>query len=242
MITPARRYTLNEEISKQIVELINEGTWKPGERIPGEMSLSEQFQVSRNSIRESIKALELVGLFRSTAGKGTFVSENALERIRQLHYTTYLDVMDPEKALIELMETRLVVEPGLCWLAATYGNKRDIKKMEGIINKSLNAVDHNEYHFNLGMAFHEELYRTSKNETLIELYANIKEKLMSARREVYFKVTKKETLVNELKEHYDILQLIKKGKGIDAANAMRKHLHVPVMRLKKAKKKEVQEK
>jgi len=233
MITPARRRTLHEEITKQIIDLISDGIWKPGERIPGEVSLAEQFEVSRNSIRESIKALELVGLLQSTAGKGTFVSENALERIRLIEYNTHLDAIDPEKAIIELLETRMVVEPGLCWFAAIYGTKASIKKMEHIINLSLDAVDHNQYHFDLGMAFHEELYRASNNKTLIELFAGMKEKLMIARREVYLKVIKKEILVQELKEHLEILNLIKAGDGIQAANAMRDHLHVSVNRLKK---------
>ncbi len=233
MITPARRHTLHEEISKQIIDLISDGTWLPGERIPGEISLSEQFQVSRNSIRESIKALELVGLLESSAGKGTFVAHNAPDRIRQIEYNTHLDDIDPEKALIELLETRLVVEPGLCWFAANYAEKESIEKMEQIILKSLDAIDHNQYHFELGMAFHEELYFASKNATLIDLFASIKGKLKIARREAYFKLTKKETMVTELHEHHEILQLIKKGEGIAAANEMRHHLHVPVMRLKK---------
>jgi len=236
MITPARRHSLHEEISKQIIDLISDGTWKPGERIPGEISLSNQFEVSRNSIRESVKALELVGLLQSTPGRGTFVSENALERIRQIEYNSHLNDIDPEKALIELLETRLVVEPGLCWLAANYGGKKAIEKMEKIIRESLDAVDHNQYHFDLGMAFHEQLYYSSQNDTLIEIFASIKEKLMIARREAYFKITKKETLVKELHEHLEILQLIKQGKGIEAANAMRHHLHVPVQRLKKLDK------
>jgi GntR family transcriptional repressor for pyruvate dehydrogenase complex len=232
MITPARRSTLHEVISNEIIELINKGDWQPGDRIPGELSLSEQFEVSRNSIRESIKALELVGLLKSAPGKGTFVSDHALDRIRQIRYNTALDEFDPEGFLLEILETRLVTEPGLCWLAANYANKKSLSKMEKIIDKSLDAVDHNEYHFDLGMAFHEELYLSSGNNTLINLFVSMKERYALARREVYFKLSKKETLVKELSEHREILILIKNKEGIKAANAMRKHLHAPLKRVR----------
>jgi GntR family transcriptional regulator, transcriptional repressor for pyruvate dehydrogenase complex len=232
MITPARRSTLHEVISSEIIELIYKGDWKPGDRIPGELSLSEQFEVSRNSIRESVKALELVGLLKSSPGKGTFVSEHALDRIRQIRYNTALDEFDPEGFLVELLETRLVTEPGLCWLAANYADKKALSKMEKIIDKSLDAVDHNEYHFDLGMAFHEELYLSSGNNTLINLFVSMKERYAIARREVYFKLSKKETLVNELSEHREILNLIKNKEGIKAANEMRKHLHAPLQRVR----------
>ena len=236
MITPARRRTLHEEISRQIIEMISQEKWSAGERIPGEISLSEQFEVSRNSIRESVKALELVGLLKSSPGKGTFVSENALDRIKQIQYHTHLEDIDPGSSLIELMETRLVVEPGLCWLAATYGSHSSIKKMERIIHASLDAVDHNEYHFELGMAFHEELFKSSGNQTLIDLFYSMKERLIIARREVYLKITKKEVLVRELAEHQEILTLIKNKQAVEAANAMRSHMHVPVQRLRKQMK------
>jgi len=233
MIQPARRRTLHEEISTQMMELIIEGQWPPGEKIPGEISLSEQFQVSRNSVRESIKALEIVGLLVSMPGRGTFVSENAADRIRLIRFHSSLDAADVEVALIELLEARLIVEPGLCWYAANHGNPAYIAEMESIVDRSLDAADHNEYHFELGMAFHEKLYETSENSILNEMFASIHEKFVIARREVYFKVNKKEILVKELHEHKVIVEYIKAGDGDAAAEAMRDHLAKPLRRLRK---------
>ncbi len=233
MIQPARRRTLHEEISTQMIELIASGQWARGGKIPGEVSLSEQFEVSRNSVRESIKALEIVGLLVSMPGRGTFVAENASERVRLIRFQSSLDAADVEEALIELLEARLIVEPGLCWHAAAYPDKERIAEMENIVNRSLDAVDHNEYHFELGMAFHEKLYEASGNSILIEMFAGIRDKLALARRDVYFKVNKKETLVEELHEHKAILDLIKTGDGTGAAVAMLHHLENPVRRLRK---------
>jgi GntR family transcriptional repressor for pyruvate dehydrogenase complex len=233
MIQPARRRTLHEEISTQIVELITSGQWPEGEKIPGEVSLSEQFQVSRNSVRESMKALEIVGLLVSMPGKGTFVAENAADRVRLIQFYDTLDDTDPEQAILDLMEARFIVEPGLCWQAATKGDATRIDEMERIVDQSLDAVDHNEYHFELGMAFHETLYIASGNPVLIELFNGIREKLGIVRREIYFKVNKKEILVRELEEHRTIVELIRQGEADKAAAAMREHLGKPIARLKK---------
>lgn len=231
MIQPARRRTLHEEISTQMMDLIVTGEWPAGDKIPGELSLSEQFQVSRNSVRESIKALEIVGLLVSMPGRGTFVAENAADRVRLIQYHATLDETDVEKAIIDLMEARYIVEPGLCWYAAVRRDADAISEMGEIVDRSLDAVDHNEYHFELGMAFHEKLYETSRNPILIEMFNGMREKLAIARREVYFKINKKETLVRELEEHREILDLIRAGDATGACDGMRDHLAKPIKRL-----------
>ena len=233
MITPARKRTLHEEISKQIVEQITQGAWTAGQRIPGEQSLSEQFEVSRNSVRESLKALELVGSLRSAPGKGTFVAEDAHDRVRLIRYNTSINTEDHERDLVELMQARLVVEPGLCRLAAGSADEEEIAKIVAIVDESLNAADHNEYRFELGMAFHEQLYHASGNPILINLFAGMKDALLAARREVYFKINTKETLVKELYEHRTIVELIEARKGDEAASAMYAHLLKPLTRLRK---------
>lgn len=215
-----------------MMDMITEGQWRPGDKIPGEIQLSEMLEVSRNSVRESVKALEIVGLLVSMPGRGTFVSENALERVRLIRYHATLDAANIEAALIELLEARMIVEPGLCWYAAEYGSREQIAEMEDIIDRSLGAVDHNEYHFELGMAFHEKLYEVAGNLVLREMFAGVREKFVIARREVYFKVNKKETLVQELHEHKTIVDLIKAGDGDRAAEEMRNHLQKPLQRLR----------
>ena len=86
MIKPAQRRHVYEDITDQILEIISEGQWKENERIPGELELSELFQASRNSVREAIKALALLGVLHAHSGRGTFVAENALSRISRFRH------------------------------------------------------------------------------------------------------------------------------------------------------------
>lgn len=56
-------------------EKINQGSWKVGEKIPGEQDLCIQYKVSRTVVRQALRELELQGVIRRQKGKGTFVSE-----------------------------------------------------------------------------------------------------------------------------------------------------------------------
>src|ERR687898_163989 len=72
-LKPIRRSRLYENIVVQLQALIADGRLKPGDRLPPERVLTETFEVSRTSIREALRALELRGLIEGRQGGGTFV-------------------------------------------------------------------------------------------------------------------------------------------------------------------------
>src|ERR671939_1959833 len=73
LIEPVRRSRIYEHIVEQIRALIREGRWAPGDQIPPERELAERFRVSRTSVRETLRALEMRGVIDSRQGGGTFV-------------------------------------------------------------------------------------------------------------------------------------------------------------------------
>jgi GntR family transcriptional repressor for pyruvate dehydrogenase complex len=234
MITPARRKNLYEEISNQIISMISEGRWKQGEKIPGEIELAGMFEVSRNSVRESIKALELVGLLNSKSGRGTFVSDQAVFRIKQLHYTSDLE---NEDVLKEIMEARLIIEPGLAAMAAEKASPEDVRLLEASVDACLSALENKTYSFELGLAFHSHIFRISGNRILNNLFENMKETLIVTRRKIFFKHIKETVLIEELNEHRAIINFIKNKKAEQARNAMKKHIAISLERLEKSKPK-----
>ena len=72
---PVQQRRLADDIVDRIETLILEGTLKPGERLPAERALAEEFGVSRPSLREALQKLVARGLLQSRHGGGTFVSE-----------------------------------------------------------------------------------------------------------------------------------------------------------------------
>jgi len=210
MIKPAIKKNLFEEVSEQIIELIKSGEWNPGDKIPGEMVLSESFRVSRNSIRESLKALELTGILSSKAGRGTFVSERAVRNIRNRELAS---LIEDESSLVELMETRLMIEPELAYLAAKRATPEDIEKLENSIRVSKQALTDHEYTIEMGMEFHTLIREASQNRILGNFMKSISEHLMAQRATAMLKYLDNYVINVEWNEHMQMLEYIKDGEG-----------------------------
>ena len=83
MLKPVQKSRVYEDVSRQIRDQIESGQWKEGTRIQSETELAKVFQVSRGSIREAIKSLQMAGLLEARSGHGTFVAPNACQKIRE---------------------------------------------------------------------------------------------------------------------------------------------------------------
>ncbi len=73
-VDPIKKVTVTEQILDKIAQLITSGELQPGEKLPNERLLAEQFGVARGRIREALRALSLVGLISIKAGEGSFVN------------------------------------------------------------------------------------------------------------------------------------------------------------------------
>ncbi len=70
-----KKVTITEQIMVQLAEMITSGILDPGEQLPNERELAEQFQVTRSRVREALRALSLVGLITIRPGEGSFVTQ-----------------------------------------------------------------------------------------------------------------------------------------------------------------------
>ena len=77
-----QRTKLYEDVTERMLDHIRTETWAPGTKIPPEVELAKLFDVSRCTIREAVKSLQIAGFLRSRAGSGTFVSERAPTPLR----------------------------------------------------------------------------------------------------------------------------------------------------------------
>ena len=80
-LTPIRTKRLYEEIVEQIRQLISDGKLKPGDKLLAERELADRFQVSRASVREAIRTLEMLGVIDIRPGEGTFIRETEADDI-----------------------------------------------------------------------------------------------------------------------------------------------------------------
>ena len=102
-----RKGKLYEEIAAQMMEQIRSGALRPGDRLPPERTLAEEYGVSRTAIREALRSMEMMGCVESHVGEGTYIKTPSLQ-----------EIVDPFSMLIaqngrmggDLIEARLILE------------------------------------------------------------------------------------------------------------------------------------
>ena len=114
---PIRQLRVSEEIIAQLKQSILLGHFKPGDKLPAERDLAEEFRVSRVAIREALRALENAGFLvtRQGANGGAYVTDLTFEYLAN----AFLDLFLADKVSIpELHRVRLLIEPEIARLAA----------------------------------------------------------------------------------------------------------------------------
>src|SRR6266852_5211416 len=101
---------------EQIRELIASGEWGPGTRLPREVDLAKQLGLSRNSLREAVRALSLARVLEVRQGDGTYVS--SLEPHDLLEPTRFATNLLRGSTVLELFEVRRMLEPEAAAMAA----------------------------------------------------------------------------------------------------------------------------
>ncbi len=114
---PVRQLRVSEAVIEQLKESILSGIFKPGDKLPPERDLSEQFQVSRVAIREALRKLEHAGFIVTRQGVtgGAYVTELTFDYL----INAFVDLFLMDKISIpELHHVRLIIEPEVARLAA----------------------------------------------------------------------------------------------------------------------------
>ncbi|MGG3471078.1 GntR family transcriptional regulator [Neobacillus pocheonensis] len=95
------------EIVKQLREMISLDGLKTGDKIPSERELSERLNFGRSSVREALRALELLGLIETRRGEGTFIRDFRGHHLVQLLSTF---ILQDERAKRDVFETKTYIE------------------------------------------------------------------------------------------------------------------------------------
>src|SRR6202161_311849 len=136
-VTPIARTTLTAAAFEQLISHVVNGTWRPGDRIPPERELCQQLGIARTSLREALKAMELVGMLDSRVGDGTFVCPRSEFLSRPLLWAfTGADHTE----LQEIMEARVLIEENLAGLAAERGTDDQIKQIGDAVQMMRDSI------------------------------------------------------------------------------------------------------
>ena len=141
MFTPIKSKKVYQHVIEQIQEMVMDGTLKTGDQLPAERDLAETLGVSRTSIREALRALEIIGTIESRQGEGNFIStsmeRNLFEPLSvmfKLHHGSSQDIL----------ELRIIIETEAAKLAAKRIEKEDMVILDKLIHDLATAKNENE--------------------------------------------------------------------------------------------------
>jgi len=215
MFKAVARTTLHENILAQLYDAIETGEWSPGTRIPGEIALAGQFDVSRNCIREAIKVLASRRIVETKPGSGTFLSENARDLLRFARKQEYIF---EDVNFKELMETRCLVEGQIAYYAAARGTEKEFEELEPLLCDTPDPAMRYQAH----IRFHGGLVRIAWHALLERMWSSIHDEI-SVQREFYFKWSV-EGSKNLLRNHIGILSCLRERNPHCAREAMIEHI------------------
>jgi len=212
-----RRNKVYEEVAKQIERLILKKL-KPGDKLPSERELAEILQVSRSSIRDAIRSLELVGLVEPRQGAGTIVRERSAES----SVNPFTDTLKRRQELVtELLDFRKMLEPPLAARAATHASAEDISEMEEILQRQEEKQDQGNVAIAEDAEFHYSIALASGNSVVLKVIDTLMD-LLRETRENSLQVLGRSQ--KSLAGHRRILAAIKRHDAEAAKAAMRRHI------------------
>lgn len=205
-------------IIRQIKELLISGRLKPGDRLPPERKLSEQFAVGRTHVREALRKLEFYGILQTRPQSGTFVAGIGVSALQSL-IADVLKIDSP--SFLSLVETRVLLEEATIKLACQRRTKEDLRQLEVSLEAYLQKAEQGIKAVDEDLLFHLTIADASKNKVLKSLLLIIIPDIIS--NYSVFKVC--DTVTSKaLNEHRQLFACIKEGDAERGATVMKKHL------------------
>ena len=172
---PIKRERLSDQVILEVKKIIHEKGYTPGDRFYSEGELVNMFTVSRSSIREAIRSLEVSGVLTVQQGKGIFIADPH----REEHHAFAQWLQKNETSLEEHFEMRLIIDPKAAGYAARKADKTDIRKLEDICDEFRQMVGNGSVieMIKLDEQFHLQLAKSTKNRTLYMIMKTMTESL-----------------------------------------------------------------
>ncbi len=193
-----RQTRIYEKVVDELKEHIACGSLKPGDPLPPERQLMEDMGVSRSSLREAFRVLELMGLIESIPGKGRFV-----RRPRGTGKEGGMPLED--EAVLELMEARRIIDPAIAVEAAKKATPADLTKMRRILSHTEEHLDSLDHRAQLDFDFHLAMAEATHNfvfSNIVKLMFNL---IMTTHDRIYGLLHNKEAFLNEHRALYEAI-------------------------------------
>lgn len=221
-----KKQKLSEMVADNILEMIQKHQYDEDGFLPSEGKLLEKFEVSRVTVREAVRTLEVRGFVKRIHGKGIKVVDNATKVLTQSINDMIIQEMitqDDISTLGELLEIRTILEPKGAEMAAERRTERDIEGLTKCLEIMEKSKIMDDAYYEADLSFHIKLAAASGNSMLhllIKAYTSNLRKLIIAASKA------DEPIEQQYHFHRRILEAVIRKDTKAAFNEMQEHLAV----------------
>jgi GntR family transcriptional repressor for pyruvate dehydrogenase complex len=136
-ISPVERNSLADQVAKKILDLVRTGNLKPGDQLPPERDLAQMLQVSRPSLREAMRGLQILGVVKTRQGGGAYISSlDAADLLGPLQFLITLNALNVDS----LYESRVLIDGGIAQMAAERLSDAEIDRLRAMVDVQAGLV------------------------------------------------------------------------------------------------------
>ena len=222
LLKPIRRVRLYENAVDQIQTLILRKKCKPGDRLPSERSLAEQFHISRHSLREALRILNVIGLIEIKVGDGIYVKEvNFLPYIESVNLSISSRLQMERDSFIKLWEVRKILEVGMVDLSTRQITEPFLKSLWRCIEEMEKHIGNQDVFISFGIRFHRLIADAGQNEILLLIWDTLANLIRRSHDKIY-RISRSPK--RSLLAHKRIYLALKKRDVRKAVEAMKQHM------------------
>lgn len=208
---------LSQSVADSILSMITiEKRFSVGDKLPNEIELSEELNVSRTTLREAIRILVAYDILEIRRGKGTYVTEKVLEQPQDLEQLSSVKVNAKD-----LYETRLIFEPEAAYLAAVRGTDAEIKRIIDYGKRIENEIRSGKDRTKDEHSFHKAIAQATHNEFMNKLMPILYQAISKG---VVLSVQSEKAINDTIGDHRMIMEFLEQRNAEGAKNAMRIHI------------------
>ena len=207
---------LSDKAADELVCLIREKGYQPGEKLPNEYELSSRLGVSRNTVREALRALASRNFVNIRQGAGTFVSPKMGIADDPLGFSL---IEDQQKLVEDLIQIRCIIEPQIAALAAQNRTPEDVQTLGRLCDEVEALIKNRQDFTQKDVEFHTQLAVCSCNSVMRNLIPVICQGIT-----VFSSLVSETEFDQTLKSHREIFTAVQGRRATDAHQAMLFHL------------------
>ncbi|ALO65212.1 GntR family transcriptional regulator [Arthrobacter alpinus] len=210
---------VTDEAITKIKDMIISGKLSAGDRLPPEKELSEKLGLSRSSLREAVKALEIIRVLDVRRGDGTYVTSLEPELLSEA--MTFIVDLHQDKSILDIFAVRRILEPAAAAMAATRITPEQISALRATmenINEETSVeslVDHD-------LVFHELITAAADNSYLASVLNALSSSTVRAR--IWRGLTQEKAVDRTLAEHTAIIEALERGDADLAKSLLTVHI------------------